>query len=846
MRKLYQPLLFVLLSVITSVAQQKLLAPKDFLGYELGDRFSRHYRVVEYFKHVADVLPNVDLIQYGETYEHRPLVYAIVASPENYKKLEQIRTDNLRRAGMLEGAASSDRVAIVWLSYNVHGNEASSLEASMWTLYDLANPENVKTQAWLKNTVVILDPCINPDGRDRYANFYNQYFNLQANSNGDAKEHREPWPGGRANHYLFDLNRDWAWQTQIESQQRLKVYNQWLPQVHVDFHEQGHNNPYYFAPAAEPYHDVISPWQREFQRMIGKNHAKYFDEKGWLYFTKEVFDLYYPSYGDTYPTYNGAIGMTYEQGGGGYGGLSITTREGDPLTLKDRLTHHYTTGLSTVEVTSVNAPRVVEEFEKYFRDNVNNPAATYKSYVIKGDNERDKITKITNWLDSHGIRYGQLSASRAAKGYDFTTQNNSSFNINSDDIVLNIYQPKSRFITTVFEPTSRLSDSLTYDITAWNLMYAYGLKGYAINERINFNKPYQAKAVDNATVPASPYAYLFPYKTLKDVEFLAALMQRGIKVRTTQGTVQYDGQKYDPGTLIVTKRNNESIEDFHNTVVSLAKQYERKMFTTSTGFAETGRDLGSSSISYLKPPRVAVLIGEQTFSLSAGEIWHLFEQQLHYPITQLGTDYFKNIDLKKYDVLIVPAGYYRLFDDTMLDEVSKWVSGGGRLILVAEALNAFADKKNFGLKGYSNDKEKDEAEKKDKELKERDILSRFEDMERKQISDIISGAIYKVTVDKSHPLAFGLNDFYYSLKTNELRYGFLENGWNVGVLKGKAKPVQGFAGRRINDKLSNSLVFGVEEKGQGQIVYFVDNPLFRSFWESGKMIFSNAVFMVGQ
>ncbi|HPH47663.1 MAG TPA: M14 family metallopeptidase, partial [Chryseolinea sp.] len=390
MKKLIIAVLCII-SLSTASAQQKLLSPKEFLGYELGDRFTRHHKVVEYFQHVSDVMANIELKQYGETFEHRPLMYAVITSAENFKNIEQIRLDNLRRTGLVEGNAGADKKSIVWLSYNVHGNEACSMEAAVWTLYELANTNNAKTQEWLKNTVVIMDPCINPDGRDRYANFYNQYFNLPANSAGDAKEHREPWPGGRANHYLFDLNRDWAWLVQQESQQRLKVYNQWMPHVHVDFHEQGYNNPYYFAPAAEPFHEVITTWQREFQTKIGKNNAKYFDEEGWLYFTKEVFDLYYPSYGDTYPTYSGAIGMTYEQGGSGYGGLSITTREGDPLTLKDRLTHHHTTGLSTIEVTSQNSTKVVEEFEKYFRESNTNPTAIFKTYVIKGDNNRDKI-----------------------------------------------------------------------------------------------------------------------------------------------------------------------------------------------------------------------------------------------------------------------------------------------------------------------------------------------------------------------------------------------------------------------------------------------------------------------
>ncbi len=844
--KLFFLLDFFLLSTLFSSAQQKLLSPGEFLGYELGDRFTRHQRVVEYYKHVAEVMPNADLIQYGETYEHRPLVYLVLTSEENFKDLEGIRLDNLRRTGLEEGKPTGEKKAIIWLSYNVHGNEANSLEASMWTLYELAKPSNAKTQEWLKNTIVIMDPCINPDGRDRYANFYNQYGNFPPNPGADAYEHHEPWPGGRANHYLFDLNRDWAWVTQIESQHRIKIYNHWLPHVHIDFHEQGYNNPYFFAPAAEPLHEVISPWQRDFQAMIGKNNAKYFDEQGWLYFTKEVFDLYYPGYGDTYPTYSGAIGMTYEQAGGGIGGLTITTETGEPLTLKDRITHHHTAGLSTVEITSRNATRVVDEFEKYFRENNNNPASYYKTYVIKADNNPDKINQLTTWMSAHAIRYGHPSSTKASRGFDYQTQTTSPLNIGADDIIVNVYQPKSRFITTVFEPTSKLSDTLTYDITAWNLMYAYDLNAYALSERINIGRPYHPTPADNSSTAEKSYAFVFKYQSIQDVAFLAALMKKNVKVRSAEKSFSMDGQLFESGSLIVTRANNGSINDFDSVVLSLAKQFNRKVFPATTGFVEKGKDFGSRDLNYLKTPSIAVLFGEQTSSLSSGEIWHFFEQQIHYPITQIGSEYFKSADLKKFDVLIVPQGSYKLFDEEVLEQLSNWVMGGGRLILMADALNSFVDKKGFGLHKYASEDEKKEVEGLEKERKQKEGLIRYEDATRKQLSESISGAIYKIRLDNSHPLAFGMRDTYYTLKTNEIRFGLLTNGWNVGYFKDNIKPAQGFAGFRASRTLDNSLLFGVEEKGLGEVVYLVDNLLFRSFWENGKMLFANAIFMVGQ
>ena len=302
---------------VVSVFGQALESPENFLGYKLGSQFTPHYKVVEYFRYVAQASKHVKLQQYGTTNEGRPLLVVFIAGDENIGRLEEIRQNNIRLTGLDKTGAGTtvNAPVICWLSYNVHGNEPASSEAAMAMLFSLVDPANTRNVAWLKNTVVVIDPCLNPDGRERYVNFYNSVKSTPPDANPSAREHIEPWPGGRVNHYYFDLNRDWAWQTQKETQARLALFNQWLPQVHVDYHEQGYNAPYYFAPAAEPYHKVITPWQLEFQTIVGKNNAKIFDQNGWLYFTKQEFDLLYPSYGDTYPIYNGSIGMTFEQGG---------------------------------------------------------------------------------------------------------------------------------------------------------------------------------------------------------------------------------------------------------------------------------------------------------------------------------------------------------------------------------------------------------------------------------------------------------------------------------------------------------------------------------------------------
>ncbi|MGB4843185.1 MAG: M14 metallopeptidase family protein, partial [Ferruginibacter sp.] len=414
-------LILISLIFFTAHVSAQLKSPDDFLGYQLGSHFTPHYKIVNYFHQTADAMTQMmKLEKYGETNEGRELLLAFVSTTENIAKLDEIRKNNLRLTGILKDKpADINAPAIVWLSYNVHGNEASSSEVSMKTLYELLNPANAQTKAWLKNTVVIIDPCLNPDGRDRYVHWFTQMVGKNADAGSETREHNEPWPGGRVNHYNFDLNRDWAWQTQVETQGRIKKYNAWMPQIHCDFHEQGINNPYYFAPAAEPFHEVITGWQRQFQTTIGRNHAKYFDANGWLYFTKEIFDLFYPAYGDTYPTYNGAIGMTYEQAGHSQGGLAVVTDDGDTLTLKDRIAHHFTTSMSTIEIASQNAGKLITEFKKYFDDGSINGTGEYKTYVITETNN-NKREALRNFFDINGISYGSTSGN-ALKGYNYFT-----------------------------------------------------------------------------------------------------------------------------------------------------------------------------------------------------------------------------------------------------------------------------------------------------------------------------------------------------------------------------------------------------------------------------------------
>jgi hypothetical protein len=817
--------LLLLVLFAGTLYSQSIQSPSEFLGYEIGARFTRHHKVVAYFKYVSTALKNVKLEKYGETNEHRPLYVTYISSQENIINLENIRKENLSQTGIIAGNTTNKK-AIVWLSYNVHGNEASSTEAAMLTLYELVTNK----KAWLENTVVILDPCINPDGRDRYVNWFNQVKSTPYNIDQNAKEHSEPWPGGRPNHYLFDLNRDWAWVTQVESQKRIAIYNKWMPHIHVDFHEQGINNPYYFAPAAEPFHEIITDWQRDFQTQIGKNHARYFDKEGWLYFTKESFDLLYPSYGDTYPTYMGAIGMTYEQAGHGRAGLGIQTDAGEILTLKDRAIHHMTTGLSTVEISSKHAEKLNIEFKKFFENfNFN---YNYKSYVLKNENE-DKMKRLKKLLDTHEIRY-ENAKNGSVKGYNYKNQSTNKFAINSTDLVVHTNQPKGKMVKVLFEPNAKLADSLTYDITAWSLPYAHGINAIASKTKVNSTKRKNIKTYIN-TIDNTAYAYLSKWNSLDDATFLGALLQQNIVSRFTEKAFSAKGTSFDKGTLIILRNDNRNL-DFDAKLISIANKYQRNLTAVSTGFSETGVDFGSYSVKPIKKQKIAVISGKATSSLSFGEVWHFFETQLQYPITNINSSDFSRTNLSTYDVLILPSGNYSdMLNKKTLTKVKKWTRAGGTVLAIGNALQSFADTDDFALKTKKPEEKKDSIS---------DNLTLFSDRVRESVADLITGSIFKGTLDNSHPLAFGYGKNYFSLKLSGTSYSYLKEGYNVGYFNEETKNVSGYAGSKASKEVSKSLLFGEEQMGNGSIIYMVDNPLFRSFWENGKLFVANAVFLL--
>lgn len=959
-------------AVHTNVAQKatgnagpdQFQSPARFLGYEAGERFTRHQDILAYFRHVADASPHVHLKEYGESYRFRPLIAVFVSSEENLHGLDTIRVNNRRMAGLDPGEVEGRTAAILWMSYGIHGNESSSPEAAMWTLYALAagmgaNLEagihggtefemdggresgmdggretelgenrnfglgsDLKTalgqsmasatdiQKWLENTVVVIDPVLNPDGRERYVNWFDDTQGRFPDPRLETREHTEPWPGSRTNHYYFDLNRDWSWQTQIESKQRAALYYLWMPHVHADFHEM-FTNDYYFPPAAEPFHTAITPWQREFQHKIGQNHAARFDRRHERYFTAEIFDLFYPGFGDTWPTFNGAIGMTYEQMGHSRAGNKMIDEHGDTLTLADRIRNHHEVGLSTVEVTAQNSERLREEFARYFRRAQEDPYGRYSAFVISGENHPDRLITFLDFLDRQEIRYYLAEGGRRFTGRHYASGEDQRRRTADTDIVVPVRQPKAVLTHVLFDPDPavELADSNTYDITAWAIPYAYGLEAWATADEIrlsdepvrtstsyrplfqstdiqpdhtsyNRHSAYgsdgsnavrtsnesgqrhtsvdrepsadERPSTDEGPSAHDDYAWLLAWGDVRDAAFVAGLLGRDVRMSITERSFTIAGRSWPSGSIVITRRANRHLgEHLPRIIDNVAARHDRFVQPVSTGLTDHGVDLGSPHVRPLEKPVIAVPSGDGIASGNLGEIRHFFDYTLEYPLAVFDQRRFSRFPLEDYNVLLLPEGSYSGWRDSDWDRIMEWVRKGGRLIAFPSVLRTLSDREDVPLSLRSFDAPGDNGNSvtagtkgvyDDPEIAFPVSDARFENRRLQALNRQISGAVFRVELDDSHPLAYGIGPAYATLKRGTVLPDLLDDGWNVARIAAEDPILGGWAGQQAQRLAAGSLMAGTISSGRGQIVVLADNPLYRGFWRNGQLLFSNAVF----
>ena len=811
-----------------------------------GQRFTPHHEALAYLHMLDAASPRMQGQVYGETFEGRTLETFVLTSEKNMARLEQIRQANLARFRGERPAADVSDVAVVWMSYGVHGNEAVCMESALEVAHTLVAGGG-DIDAWLERVVVILDPSLNPDGHERYASWYTGIAGVEPDVLGSTVEHEEPWPGGRLNHYLFDMNRDWAWCTQQESKARRKAYAAWMPHVHCDFHEMGGESPYYFPPAAEPYHAAITVWQRAFQEEIGKATAREFDARKERYFTRETFDLFYPSYGDTYPTYLGAIGMTYEQGGSYGAGLALELENGEVLTLNDRISNHVVASLAAIETSSRLADRLVAEFASFCSNTVRDPWGPYAGYwVPAASNAPETLTRFVEFLGVHGFQALQVGGPAPKKPWNARSYR--SFETgpvvpSAGDLFIPAAQPGGTLLQVLFDPQPVLSDSVTYDITAWCLPSAFNLDAYAVTTPVAAAGWDAWKRPDAASLTPG-IGWAVRGGSLAASDFVAQALAAGLPLRVADKPFAVEGVQFPRGSVVVLAADAPDRALLPEVQVLVRQLGLVEVKTLSSGLSGAGVDMGSDALRWIQAPRVAMAWGNEVSALSAGSVWWHMEQELKYPVHRIRPSWVCNGGIDGFDVLVLPSGGYRSLRGECGERLLDWVEAGGRLVALGNALAVLDGIEGFGLRETASDAEATAREERQEEELERDRIAPHADADRRAVRSGVEGALFQTEVDTTHPLGYGYRSQYVSLKTSSQRFALMETGGNVFRLAETAAPLAGFAGASAVQDLGGTLVFGAESLGDGAAVYLVDDPLFRGFWQGAKPVFANALFFV--
>ncbi|HEX6040077.1 M14 family metallopeptidase [Longimicrobium sp.] len=812
---------------------QAVPSPAEVLGYELGERFTPYAGVQRYSRALADASPMVDYRAYGTTAEGRELFQLVIATPQNLQRLNDILAANaeLARGASAERARqiAASNPAVVYFSYGVHGNESSSSEAALYTAWDLARgaPE---VAGVLDNLVVIMDPVTNPDGRDRYVNWFTSVVGGQPNVNPQAREHREPWPGGRFNHYLFDLNRDWSWATQPETQARLATWWQWNPQVHVDFHEMFYNSSYFFFPASAPinpiYPEHILAWGRRF----GQGNARAFDQQGWAYYTGEAFDLFYPGYGDSWPSLTGAVGMTYEQAGHGAAGLAIQQQSGDTLTLHDRAQHHRTTGQATLRTAAAGKAELLMDYAEAARTAGQGEA----DFLLVPGSDPTRVEALVAHLRRQGIEVERASGGFSARataypGYESRGQ------FPAGTYRVRARQPLGRLAVTLLQQETELKAEYSYDVSAWSLPYAYGVAAYRVAAGVGGGwSPVQTVGRPaGLAAPAPGVGYLVAPGDAASAPMIRFL-QAGGRARILGRPSTFGGVRWPAGTWYIPAAGNDTVQG-RVTASGLGGLVR----PVASGMAESGIDLGSENVAQARLPRVALVSGEGVSATSFGAHWFYLERQLGMPFDAVMTTDLAGMDLDEYDVIVLPDASPRALRGAE-DALKRWIQGGGRLVAVAGGAEAAA--------GMAEVKVREGAQGDSAANARSRWLAGREERQRQEWRQEVPGAIFPLRLDPAHPLAFGAGLEGRPGETFVLHGGstVFEPGEGVETVAYFPERLERLAGvispQQVR-RLEQGSWLVTKRMGQGSVVLFADDPLFRLFWKATEPLYVNAILL---
>jgi hypothetical protein len=831
-----------------------ITSPADYLGYEPGEEYSLHSDVVNYFRNLAEQSGRVTIHTYGETYEGRELIIALITSEENQSNIDEIRRNNLRLASpdeLGEEAVAElveNQPAVVWLSYNVHGNEASSSEAAMQTAYRLAAGLDSETVRMREETVTIIDPMLNPDGRDRYVFWYKSAKSHILNTDAADYEHDEPWPGGRTNHYWFDLNRDWMWLVHPESQGRIAEYQKWLPQVHLDLHEQGFNNNYFTMPGTTPRNQELPDAYESWADVFGRGTIEEFDRHRISYATREAFDFFYPGYGSSYPSLLGSIGMLAEQGGHSRGGRAVETDDGYVLTLRQRIFDHYVNSIATVRTAMENRGELLGYFSNSF--SADSRKGEVEAFILP-DDPNGYTYDLIDILLKHGVEVERAADDFTVRNaYNYRTGTASSRAFSEGDFVVRTDQPRHILINTLMKRNLAIDDSVMYDMSTWSAPLAYNLDAAWTERNVDVDLervtelPSVPAGVEN---PDARYAFVIDWNQRHAPKALARFWDAGYRVRSAMETFRLNGRTFSRGSLIVLAgRNYGKLDSMREDMARIADEASVEIVGLETGRMDEGMDLASRDSEVIEKPDVALLVDSPFNSYTAGQLWFLFDRWTEFGISRLRSDALDNIDLNEYDVLLIPGSRGSLssvIDSTMQERLKAWVRSGGTIV-ATEGSAAFFTENGSGF----TDVKMIEEEKEEEHIAGIDPAAYTRYEARRDSSGLrrIPGSGLAASLDDSHPLAFGIGSEVTSLKFSDDAL-VPTTDWQVaGYYHRDAGQllVSGYASQENLEKLAGHAFAGVREMGSGKIVFLLDNTQYRMFWVGPARMVQNAVMLL--
>jgi hypothetical protein len=801
--------------------------PKDIIYHEVGEWHITHDRLVNYMKAIAAAAPDrIKLETMGLTYENRPQVLLIITSPKNHQRLEEIRQQHVKLTDPSQSSSLNieNMPIVVWIGHSIHGNEPSGANASLLSAYYLAAAQGKQIDELLDNVIILFDPSFNPDGLQRFSTWANQHKSKNLVSDPNSREFNEVWPGGRFNHYWFDLNRDWLPAVHVESQNRLKWFHRWKPNILTDHHEQGSNATFFFQPGVPSRVNPLTPDKnQELTVKLGKFHAAFLDRIGSLYFTKENYDDFYYGKGSTYPDVQGCIGILFEQASS-RGHLQQTANGllAFPATIKNQ----FVTALSTLEGAKTLRKDFLEYQRDFFKQSANRAAAwPVKGYVVGDKNDKAKTFEFATMLKRHQIEISELPDGWSDRDFE-----------KASAFIVSLNQPQHSLIRGIFDKTLDYKDSLFYDITAWTMPMAFGLTYKELSGSINAGQKVESLNFPGGEVVGkrSSYAYLLEWDELYAPAAVNEMLNADLLVKVATSTFEMPvtggNKKFDYGTILIpVKLQKDDAEAVAVKVNALAEKYRLRIYAVTTGNVSAGSDLGSSRFVTVTKPSIAMITGSGANPTDAGEVWHLLDQRMNIPSTHLEQTVFNRVDLTKYNTLIMPGGNY---NELNKDKLKTWVQGGGTLILTEEAINWAA------LNGISDVKFK-------RAKSPVDSSQKLAYTERVEVDGAqqVNGAIFGAEADLTHPLAYGYNQKTVSLfKANRVFMEKSKNPYATPYYYG-SKPLQsGWVSQQNMEAIKNSAAVIVNTVGNGRVINIADNPNFRAFWLSGTKLFMNAIF----